>query len=223
MGGYVKKKQKTKKYVSIKQFCLFTGFLVMIICLSFGLYQTYAALTDSDQKQNEFRVGNLQTSIEEEFDPPTIFEPDKEYLKKVTIKNTGEQDIFIRVLALPVLTKAQANGSLTLLPATVDGPTPILSIDYNLTDWTNGNDGYFYYKKKLLKGEQTTKLFTKVKMNQANITEEYEGVLLSFEVKVEGISTTKYAYRDAWWSGQIPTSKPLLEVDNLLKNQTISE
>lgn len=54
----------------------------MLVSLSFGLYQTYAALTDSDQKQNEFRLGDFQTSIEEEFDPPMTFEPEKEYLKK---------------------------------------------------------------------------------------------------------------------------------------------
>ncbi|MGX7151195.1 hypothetical protein [Enterococcus ureasiticus] len=219
----MKKKQTSKKYPTVKQLFLFTGFLVMLVSLSFGLYQTYAALTDSDQKQNEFRLGDFQTSIEEEFDPPMTFEPEKEYLKKVSIKNTGEQESFVRVLALPVLTKKQPNGSITLLPATIDGPAPILSIDYNLNDWIDGEDGYFYYKKKLTKGESTTNLFTKVKMNQANITEEYAGVLLTFEVKAEGISTTKFAYRDAWWGGEIPTVNPSLEIDDQLKNQTINE
>ena len=195
----------------------------MLFSLSFGLYQTYAALTDSDQKQNEFRVGNLQNTIEEEFDPPAVLEPEKDYLKKVAIKNTGEQESFIRVLALPILSKKQPNGSITLLPATVNGPVPVLSVDYNLKDWINGEDGYFYYRYKLIKGASTTNLFTNVKMNQANITEEYQGATLSFEVKVEGISTTKFAYRDAWWSGKIPTENPQLEVDNALKNQTVAE
>lgn len=126
-------------------------------------------------------------------------------------------------MALPVLTKKQANGSITLLPATIDGPAPILSIDYNLNDWIDGEDGYFYYKKKLTKGESTTNLFTKVKMNQANITEDYAGVILTFEVKAEGISTTKFAYRDAWWGGETPTINPSLEIDDQLKNQTINE
>ncbi|OJG87526.1 alternate signal-mediated exported protein [Enterococcus silesiacus] len=195
----------------------------MLFSLSFGLFQTYAALTDSDQKQNEFRVGNLQNTIEEEFDPPAVLEPEKDYLKKVAIKNTGEQESFIRVLALPILSKKQPNGSITLLPATVNGPVPVLSVDYNLKDWINGEDGYFYYRYKLTKGASTTNLFTNVKMNQANITEEYQGATLSFEVKAEGISTTKFAYRDAWWSGKIPTENPQLEVDNALKNQTVAE
>lgn len=219
----VKKKQKSKKYLTAKPLFLFTSFLVILVSLSFGLYQTYAALTDSDQKQNEFRVGDFKTSIEEVFDPPATFEPEKEYLKKVSIKNTGEQESFIRVLALPVLTKKQPNGSITLLPATTDGPAPIISIDYNINDWIDGKDGYFYYKKKLTKGESTTNLFTKVKMNQANITDEYEGVRLSFEVKAEGISTIEFAYREAWWGGGIPTNNPHLAIENQLKNQTIKE
>ncbi|WP_207695707.1 hypothetical protein DOK67_0001595 [Enterococcus sp. DIV0212c] len=215
-------KKKRKKPLSIKQFTLFVAAVVILFSFSFGLYQTYAAMTDSDQKQNEFRISNFQTSIEEEFDPPSIFEPEKEYLKKVTVKNTGEQDSFVRVLALPIITKKQANGSTTLLPATTEGSTPVLTIDYNLTDWFDGQDGYFYYKSKLAKGVSTTLLFTKVKMNQANITEDYIDATLSFEIKAEGISTTKFAYRDAWWNGQIPTDPSLIEIDNTLKNQTIN-
>ncbi|MBO0440003.1 hypothetical protein [Candidatus Enterococcus ikei] len=216
----MKKKKKTP--LSIKQLTLFVTAVVILICFSFGLYQTYAAMTDSDQKQNEFRISNFQTSVEEEFDPPSIFEPEKEYLKKVTVKNTGEQDSFIRVLALPIITKKQANGSITLLPATTEGTNPVLTIDYNLIDWFEGQDGYFYYKKKLAKGVSTTLLFTKVKMNQANITEGYIDATLSFEIKAEGISATKFAYRDAWWNGQIPIDPPLIEIDNTLKNQTIN-
>ncbi|OEG14703.1 hypothetical protein BCR23_12340 [Enterococcus quebecensis] len=219
----MKKKRQKKKFLTVKQLLLFVGLLIIIVSFSSGLYKTYAALTDKDQKQNEFRIGDFQTSIEEEFDPPANFEPDKEYLKKVSIRNTGEQESFIRVLALPVLTKKQVNGTTQLLVATVEGPTAVLTIDYNLTDWFDGKDGYFYYKKKLIKGESTTNLFTKVMMNKGNITEEYEGVFLSIEIKAEGISSTKFAYRDAWWGGKTPIENPLLAIDESLKNQTISE
>lgn len=220
---YNKKKRNDSRYVSIKRLSLCTCFIVVIVCFSFGLYQTYAALTDSDKKQNEFRLGDFQTSIEEEFDPPASFNPDKEYMKKVTIKNTGEQASFIRVLALPIMTKKQASGTTILLPATTDGATPILTIDYNLSDWIDGQDGYFYFKKTVGKNERTTQLFSKVKMNKANITEEYTDANLSFEIKAEGISTTKFAYRDAWWKGQIPTSGVYLEIDQLLKEEAIDE
>lgn len=217
-------RKKCRKYPSLKSLVLFTGLVVVVASLSVGLYQkTYASLTDHDEKQNDFRVGGLQTSVEEDFEPPFVFEPDKKYTKRVWVANTGDLDSFIRVLALPVLSKKQGNGGTILLPTTVNGSQPVLTIDYNLSDWVAGEDGYFYYKKKVASGEKTAVLFSQVILNQLHITEEYQGVQLSFEIKAEGIGTSQYAYRDAWWNGQMPTAGKLLEIDNLLKNQTANE
>lgn len=219
-----KNRKKSGSYLSKKWLFSAIGLVVAVICLSASLYQkTYASLTDHDQKQNEFRVGDLKVSVEEEFEQPATFEPDKEYIKQVWAKNTGELDSFIRVLALPVLSKKQANGTTLLLPATVNGSNPVLTIDYNLADWIEGEDGYFYYKKKLAQDEKTAFLFSKVRLNQTNITEDYQDVQLSFEIKLEGIGISKYAYRDAWWNSSVPSSGQLLQVDNLLKDQTANE
>ncbi|MTD38398.1 hypothetical protein GIX45_07130 [Erwinia sp. CPCC 100877] len=219
----MKKVKRKNNFLSKKQLCLYFSSIITLVMLSFGLYQTHAALMDSDEKQNDFRVGNVQTEIVEEFNPPAVFEPDKDYVKKAAVKNTGEQAIFVRVLALPMLTKKQSGGSPLLLPATTDGAAPVLTIDYNLTDWLDGADGYFYYKKRLNKNEITNDLFTKVRMNAANITEEYTGANLTFELKAEGIGITPFAYRDAWWNGQRPTNVPLVTVDDVLKDQTVGE
>ncbi|WP_348921029.1 hypothetical protein [Enterococcus rotai] len=208
-----------KIYLSKKNRVLIAFFVFLIPSLLIGAYQAYAALTDRDQKQNDFNISDFQTKIEEEFKSPSKFEPDKDYPKKVSIKNIGKQEGFVRVIALPVITKKKMDGTTILLAATTKGNAPILTIDYNLTDWIDGEDGYFYYKKKLAPSENTASLFTSVKMNQANITAEYEGVNLSFEIKVEGINNTKFAYRDAWWSGKIPTKNPYAEIDSLLKDE----
>ncbi|WP_236674638.1 hypothetical protein [Enterococcus sp. BWR-S5] len=217
-----KLEKKSKKKLLLNKMSVF--FLAIVAVLSVlaykGLQQTYAALTDADEKQNEFRISDLRTEIEEEFVPPGTFEPEKDYKKIVTVKNTGDMNSFVRVLALPVITKTSSGGAVTLLPATTEGSDAVLTIDYNLTDWVDGKDGYFYYKKKLTAGEKTAPLFTIVRMNQANITDEYTGAVLDFEIKVEGIGATKYAYRDAWWNSQTPSASPLLDVDNLLKDQT---
>lgn len=130
--------------------------------------------------------------------------------------NTGDQEIFLRVLAVPVITKAE-DGEQLLLPATVDGDKPVLTIDYNQKEWMLGEDGYYYYLEKIPKGASTAALFTKVKMNQANITGDYKDAVLSFEIKSEAIGVTKFAYRDAWWEGAVPSTNQLLEVDNILK------
>lgn len=217
-------KKKKKKSESLKRLFLAAGVVIVCTSLFAMLYQkTYASLTDHDKEQNEFRIGDLHTTVEEEFDPPATFEPDKEYTKKVWVKNTGDLDQFIRVLALPILNKKQANGSTLVLPATTTGTNPVLTIDYNLVDWIEGEDGYYYYKNKIKPGEKTAPLFSKVTLNKANITEEYEGIQLSFEIKAEGVGITRYAYRDAWWGGTIPTTANLLKVDNVLKVQTIED
>lgn len=210
-----------KKLLLNKTSVFFLGIVTVIGLITYkGIGQTYAALTDADEKQNEFRVSDLKTEIEEEFVPPGTFEPEKDYQKIVTVKNTGDMNSFVRVLALPVITKTDNSGAVTLLPATTEGSDAVLTIDYNLADWIDGKDGYFYYRNKLTAGEKSTPLFTTVRMNQANITNEYTDAVLDFEIKVEGIGATKYAYRDAWWNGQTPTVSPLLDVDNALKGQT---
>jgi hypothetical protein len=219
----LKKMKRKNKVLSTKQLCLYLSSIVTLVMLSFGLYHTHAALMDKDQKQNDFRVGNVKAEIVEEFNPPAVFEPDTDYVKKAAVKNTGEQAIFVRVLALPMLTKKQSSGSALLLPATTTGAAPVLTIDYNLTDWLDGADGYFYYKRKLNKNETTNNLFTKVRMNAANITPEYAGANLTFELKAEGIGISPFAYRDAWWNGQRPANAPLATIDDLLKDQTLGE
>lgn len=210
-----------RKIVKHSKFLALICSLVVCLILVITSNSTYSSLTDSDGRENDFRIGDLKTNIEEEFDSPTTFVPDKEYIKKVRITNTSDQDMFLRVLASPMISKKDSGGSTVILPATTDGVTPILTIDYNEVDWIDGMDGYFYYKKKLPKGESSSYLFTKVKMNKVNITEKYDDVSLTFELKAEAINCTQYAYRDAWWNSQIPTSDPLLTVDNELKNQTI--
>lgn len=218
----MRKRKKTTKTVT-KPFLFSFAFLLSVICLGYGAYSTYSALTDHDEKVNEFRLSNLTTTIEEEFEEPGDFAPDVDYTKKVTIKNSAETEMFIRVLALPKISKMEA-GSETeiLLPSGTNGAKPVLTIDYNLTDWIDGGDGYFYYKTKIAKNGETKALFNTVRLNGANIDKElYNGSTLTFEIKVESINTSQFAYRDAWWNGSTPTVNPLQEVDNLLKVQTI--
>ena len=211
---------KRKKLKQPKLLLLITGLAVLLIVVITSS-STFSSLIDSDEKQNDLRIGDLKTTIEEDFDSPATFIPDQEYSKKVKIKNVSDQSMFLRVLVSPMISKKDSDGTTILLPSTTDGTVPVLTIDYNTIDWINGNDGYFYYKKKLIKGESTPYLFTKVTMNKVNITEKYDGVNLTFDLKAEAINCTQFAYRDAWWNSQIPTDNPLLGVDNELKNQTI--
>lgn len=218
----LRKSSRSALFLSKKKVFILLGVVSSTMVFLYSMAQTYAALTDADQVKNDFKIGNVQAEVEEEFQPPTILEPDIDYVKKVTVKNTGEQPIFIRVLSIPVFTKKQTDGSLLLLPIKNQAGEGILTIDYNFVDWTDGNDGYFYYNQKLAEGEISRPLFERVKMNSNTITDDYIGVNLTFEIKSEAIGITKYGYRDAWWQGKTPTSTPLMTIDAHLKELTIN-
>ncbi|WP_138421372.1 hypothetical protein [Vagococcus zengguangii] len=185
--------------------------LLLIIATSIG--STFSAMKDSDSVDNQFRIGNLQTEIIEEFPPVETITPETPYKKEVTVKNTGDVPIFIRVLAHPYLTYKEQ-----LIPTVTDDGSKLLEVDYNLSDWIDGQDGYFYYKKVIEPEEITPFLFSKVIFHSFEQIETLAGVnfadlKLDFTIKVEAINTSKFAYRDAWWQGEIK----LPEVDALLQ------
>lgn len=218
----MKKIKKESKTVT-KPFLFIVASFLSFVCLAYGTYSTYSALTDHDEKVNEFRFSNLKTTVEEEFDPPGNFKPDVDYTKKVTMSNAAEADVFVRVIALPKISKTESGSNTEiLLPSGTEGAAPVLTMDYNLADWIDGQDGYFYYKTKVPKGGTTQPLFTTVRLNGSNIDKElYDGSTLTVEIKVESIGTSQFAYRDAWWNGQTPATDPLREIDNVLKSQTV--
>lgn len=214
-----KKKKNSSRTRRCKQLFLALSLVVILISGSYSVYQSYAALSDRDQKQNHFRIGDVRTEIEEVFEAPQIVEFDKAYKKKVAVRNSGEQPIFLRILPLAKLYKKQTDGATLLLPSTND----TLSIDYNDKDWLNGEDGYYYYKYAVKPNEETKPLFTTVTVNKTATIETSEGMHLTFEIKAEGISITKYAYRDAWWQSATPNKEPLATIDQVLVSQTLDD
>ena len=71
--------------------------------------------------------------------------------KKVSVQNIGTNPFWLRV-------KLKNAIDDTTLSADV------LELDINSTDWIDGGDGYYYYKKPLEPGCETEKLFTQVKV-----------------------------------------------------------
>lgn len=71
--------------------------------------------------------------------------------KKVSVKNVGENPFWLRVK----------------LKNTIDNTvitSDFVELDLNKTDWIDGKDGFFYYKKPLEPEAETEKLFTQVKI-----------------------------------------------------------
>lgn len=100
--------------------------------------------------------------------------------KKVSVCNVGENPFWLRVKL-----RVTMNGS----PLSTD----ILELDINSTDWIDGNDGFFYYKKPVAPGAETEKLFTEVKIS-GRAGNEYIGKTVVISVMAYAVQSE---YNDA--------------------------
>lgn len=216
--------RKKKRLASLK----YRKFLLVIVCclavigvVFSGIGVTLALMKSSEQRTNDFSIGDLRTELVEDFTPPTLTELDKSYKKEVSVKNTGETGAFVRVMVLPqILSKADNQGNQLLLPSTI---AKELILDLDLAKWADGEDGYYYYLDILAPKEATSHLFTTVTLASSAMTDAYEEAELTIDVKVESINGTKWAYQDAWWNGDVAnwSVKPLSDINEILKTKVI--
>ncbi|MBP1042332.1 hypothetical protein I6N95_15030 [Vagococcus sp. BWB3-3] len=210
--------QKKKKRRKLTRYLLGSlVFLSLLVIVNGLLGSTWALNRNTESKPNDFSVGDVKATLVEEFTSPTKTEVDQAYTKKVTVKNTGEAPIFIRVLVVPqILSKKDVTGNQLLLPATIGTE---VQLDLNTTDWVDGEDGYYYYLKPVDTGKESAQLFSSVTLSNLVDESAYDGAKLTIDVKVESINVTKWAYQDAWWNGDaIKWSTGVLKtIDDSLK------
>lgn len=216
-------KKKKRKLNKISLLSLI--FVVFLVILSVTYLTTSALLTDKDVKQNAFKMGDLRATIEEKFDEDQPLVAGKTREKQVWVKNTGEQDSFVRVMLLPTMEKSLGTTMLSL-PASFTGDEPTLAFALN-DDWVLGEDGYFYYLTKVSAGEQTNEVLKEVTVRAdhlpENLAADYVGAELMIEVKVEAVGTTEGAYQAAFWQGRTPTQTNLQTVHQKWQTQIIHE
>lgn len=132
-----------------------------------GIGGTYSVLTAStDTVKNTFKPEVIETEIEEDFSGG-------DFNKKVTVKNIGPDDAFIR-------------ARVTVSPEEV-AEWKHSNSDGDDWDWVDGKDGWYYYPYVVPSGKSTTSLMTKVELKDAN----FEG---DFDVTVyqEAVGTGQY-------------------------------
>lgn len=208
---------KQRKRRSRKPFYL-AVILACLLLLVGGGYLVYAAMTDTDQKENDFQVGQVETKIfEENFDGNmTEIAKNQSVPKEVRIQNTGTIKQFVRVMVLPEV-RAKIIGDAQneqVLPLTIG--TDILLEEMATADWVDGGDGYYYYNKAVEPNKFTSYLFKTVKLS-SQLSKHYDQGKFTIALKVETINCAEFAYRDAWWQGATPTQAPLKTVDDALK------
>lgn len=198
-------------------YLIFSG-AFLLGCLLVGSLITYAAMTTTEKKINQFQVGNLQTTVSEVFTETTKISPGQKIKKEVKITNSGTINQFVRVLLFPEIKKNAEDGSTRILAATIGQE---LIVDINTTNWILGEDGYYYYTDSIKPGSKqaTSALFTTVTLKQG-IDSSYNDANATLLVKAEAVSCTVEQYREAWWQGQQPTSTNLKKIDEALAKKS---
>ena len=166
-----------------KLFALSVMAMLIAIC-SFGTAAFYNA---QDTAHNVITMGNVNIAISEWADEEKTIEfsnvdgvlPNTSVTKVVEIRNTGKSDAWVRV-------RIEKNISLN---SDSEGDTGLISLNINEGAWIDGNDGYYYYSKKLSEDEVTEPVFTKVDFSK-DMDNSYVGAVCSVEVFAEAVQST---------------------------------
>ena len=123
----------------------FAGLLALVLILVCTVGGTVAYLVaHTDPVTNTFTPGKVSCQVEEEF-------KDNDTVKtKAVVKNTGNVPAYIRVAV--VANTVDENGDIT-------GMADLSQVDWlNEANWTEGNDGFYYYKGVVQPGDVTENL-----------------------------------------------------------------
>lgn len=144
---------------------------LMLIALVMGIISTIsfgslAYFTAEERAHNIITSGSVAIDLEELTDQldqegaAIPFEdlhgvmPGTRVSKIVQVTNTGTAEAFLRVrVDVAIILQDGVTGEVDL---------SLITIDYNLEQWTDGEDGYYYYNEPLAPGETTVPLFTTV-------------------------------------------------------------
>ena len=123
----------------------FAGLLALVLILVCTVGGTVAYLVaHTDPVVNTFTPGKVSCQVEE------AFNEDKTVKTEAVIRNTGNVPAYIRVAV--VVNTIDAQGNIT-------GMADLSQDDWlNTANWTEGSDGFYYYKGVVQPGEKTDNL-----------------------------------------------------------------
>lgn len=165
---------------------LLTGFL--------GVSGTFAWFTSFDKKENLLAVGHNTTTVTEDFPKPSPIpvSQNPKYKKTVSVANRTSAengfgvDCYVRVMLS--YSNSDIGNAVTLL-------------GLNTSDWEYRADGYYYYRKILKEGQQSTPLFTGFQIDPEKVTDVYRPWLDEFSIGVYEESVQAEGFQDdrsAW-------------------------
>ncbi|MEO1772685.1 hypothetical protein [Candidatus Enterococcus ferrettii] len=213
----MKKKRNTRRKL------LFVIILSLFVLICGGLL-VYAAANINDEKENDFRIGNLETKVEEVFTKPVtpLIPKNNTWVeKKVGVKNTGTMNQFVRVMVFPEI-RVEEKENYVLLSSNIGHDVKVANgskVEQIPSTWRKGEDGYYYYLKALEPGTSTKdNLFEFVRLESGQDS-RFNNAKFIITIKVEAINCVAEAYRQAWWNGQSPANGELKTIDEELFKQ----
>ena len=123
-----------------KHFAALLAVVLILVCTVGGTVAYLVAQTDP--VVNTFTPGKVSCQVEEDFDK------DKTVKTEAVIKNTGNVPAYIRVAVVANTVDGDNITGMKTLPAGW----------LNEANWTEGSDGFYYYKGVVQPGEKTDNL-----------------------------------------------------------------
>ena len=156
----------------------------LAICIATLAAGTLAYFTSEGKAHNVITTGGVKIALQEwaDEDKTTPFEditgimPSMEATKIAEVKNTGASPAWVRVKVTKAIKLARE----------IEGFTPdteLVELNIDTEKWTQGEDGYLYYKEALKPGEVTAPIFTSVTVNAA-MGNEYQAATATVDVEM---------------------------------------
>lgn len=173
-----------------KKTILMLATMVLLLTVTVGSTIAYL-VTSSGPVENKFTPSYVTSKVNEKFNQTTK--------EKVKIQNTGNTSAYIRAAIVITWKDAEGNNTLPDQPGTGD---------YSMTlgdGWTEGSDGFYYWKDKVASGAETGVLITECKQ-----TKQYEDgrrlcvEIIGSAIQSEGGAVTVGA--DGGWTIANPTT-----------------
>ena len=163
---------------------------LLVLCLALVGYGTAAYFTADGIATNVITAGTVSITLDETavdetgavsaFKDVTGVMPGAEISKIVQVTNTGSNPAWIRISVDKRIELAEG------VAGTPD--TALVTMDLNEENWTQGEDGCYYYNVALQPGAQTEPLFTTVTFD-TSMGNMYQGSTAYIDVYAAAVQT----------------------------------
>lgn len=169
--------------------------VIVVICLEIAVSGTIAYFTSDDTAHNIITSGGVEIKVVEktlgkgnvlvDFPKDGIkgVMPGKTVSKIVQVKNTGNNEAWIRINVESTITNPAGES----LPLTIGENKKV--IEYSILDgWVDGGDGYYYFQSPVEPEQLTEALFKEVKFN-LNMGNEYQNCAANIIINAQAVQT----------------------------------